>query len=84
MTLQNKVSVSPVKKFYKAVFQIVENSSNESKELNTDNVTAGGLTTADTSGKVQFIKIANAIETSIIGNVSTGSINLEIVPIALL
>ena len=36
----------------------------------TDNVTAGGLTTADTSGKVQFIKIANAIETSIIGNVA--------------
>ena len=36
----------------------------------TDNAVAGGLTTTDTSGKVQFIKIADAVETSVIGNVA--------------
>ena len=36
----------------------------------TDNATAGGLTTSDTSGKIQFIKIADPIETSITGNVA--------------
>jgi len=36
----------------------------------TDNSVAGGLTTADTSGKIQFIKIADPIATSITGNVA--------------
>ena len=36
----------------------------------TDNTTAGGLTTSDTSGKIQFIKIANAIASSITGTVA--------------
>jgi hypothetical protein len=35
----------------------------------TDNSVAGGLTTANTSGKVQFIKIADPIATSITGSV---------------
>jgi hypothetical protein len=33
----------------------------------TDNSTAGGLTTSNTSGKIQFLKIADAIETSVTG-----------------
>ena len=36
----------------------------------TDNTTAGGLTTSDTSGKIQFIKIADAIASSITGTVA--------------
>ena len=36
----------------------------------TDNNVAGGLTTADTSGKIQFIKIADPIATSITGSVT--------------
>ena len=36
----------------------------------TDNTTAGGLTTSDASGKIQFIKIADAIGSSIIGSIA--------------
>ena len=36
----------------------------------TDNTTAGGLTTSDASGKIQFIKIADAIASSITGTVA--------------
>ena len=36
----------------------------------TDNTTAGGLSTSDSSGRIQFIKIANAIPTSATGTVS--------------
>ena len=36
----------------------------------TDNTTAGGLSTSDQSGRIQFIKIANAIPTSVMGTVS--------------
>ena len=35
----------------------------------TDNSTAGGLTTTDTSGKIQFLKIADPIESSVTGSV---------------
>ena len=35
--------------------------------LYTDNSTAGGLTTTSTSGKIQFLKIADAIATSVTG-----------------
>ena len=38
--------------------------------LYTDNSNPGKLTTASTSGKVQFIKIANAIETSVTGTIA--------------
>ena len=34
----------------------------------TDNSTAGGLTTTSTSGKIQFLKIADAIPTSVTGS----------------
>ena len=34
----------------------------------TDNSTAGGLTTTSTSGKIQFLKIADAIATSVTGS----------------
>ncbi len=37
--------------------------------LYTDNSTAGGLTTTSTSGKIQFLKIADAIPTSVTGSV---------------
>ena len=36
----------------------------------TDNSTAGGLTTNSTSGKVQFMKITDAIASSVTGNTS--------------
>ena len=36
--------------------------------LYTDNSTAGGLTTTSTSGKIQFLKIADAIPTSVTGS----------------
>ena len=35
----------------------------------TDNSTAGGLTTTSTSGKIQFLKITDAIESSVTGSV---------------
>ena len=41
----------------------------------TDNTTAGGLTTSDTSGKIQFIKIADAIASSITGTRSRSNYN---------
>lgn len=48
----------------------------------TDNNTAGALTTSNTSGRIQFLKIANAIESSITGTVvdptTTASDVLEI------